>query len=813
MEPFEVIGATAALAQLIQLCIKSGNQAHRLVQSYIKAPKELAQLSKKLDHLRLLLQHIQDLYKDLADAQAEYLLPDAHKDLIYGCLQVNVVALENLQALQNAQNPTTNSSNVKNSLRWAAVDKRKSHAIIEELKGSETSLDVILSLLSVRIASLNRASIVALRLSQESFYSQMANSVEEIKLCFRAQTGLISSEETSASTRHVIEKFQDEQRADSIETKHWLSSIMQSQSQNQIISNKCSQSHKETLSELSSLRRDIESHRSKSKCITPLPEMQTPHRKRTTKIPRQPLNPICPPTRLRKHETGPDFERRMQERKFEHDWKKMITKHSYISGFNDEVQPPRSFKPRLAVSMRLMATKNSWKAHAALRARLYVLGQRLVFFEIKARHFARAWMSVPFLGCSMTILHVRSSEDPIFLACRDWDLSTVRYLIETRQASVHDIDHDKRANLLQVNLLRSIGFSDWNPLGGSSDLLVGAIHANDLEELLFGLEIVKMDPTMQVTGGRALDAAVSFNNVRFAGILTAAGAPLRWNSSEDFYICPLVRGLRENSSYEMGHWLLFAGADTRQFDFYSGTAWYSFWQGAAIRYGNVPIHFIQMEGILSHLLLHGSNPHDIFIRSNVPSTFASANFGKPWYHWFGQIKATEVARLPAYKSSVLREWTEYGHGFPSNDWKEAYEKNEAQRRPEFLASWTSSGVISWSDTGLDDERESDKSNFDNGLSRFPFVRLLVNALQLAGYRAEMDDDGDVWYDDEDGDQYVDAREFQPSEDADDGFVANCPICQNPEKYGLGYVVTEGERGKQILREYREKRENKKKEFF
>ncbi|KAL6415978.1 ankyrin unc44 [Ilyonectria robusta] len=269
----------------------------------------------------------------------------------------------------------------------------------------------------------------------------------------------------------------------------------------------------------------------------------------------------------------------------------------------------------------------------------------------------------------------------------------------------------------KVNLLRSIGFSDWNPLDGSSNLLLGAIHTNDLEELFFGLEIVKMDPTMQVTGGRALVAAATFNNVCFAGILSAAGAPFRWNAAEDVYLCPLARGLRQNSSYEMGHWLLFSGADTRQLDIYSGTAWCSFWQGAAIRYGNVPIHFIQMEGILSHLLLHGSNPHDIFTSSNLPKTFASANYGKPWYHHFGQIKATEVARLPAYKSSVLGEWTEYGHGFPSNDWKEAYEKNEAQRRPAFLASWTSSGVISWSDAESDDERESDELNFENGAAR------------------------------------------------------------------------------------------------
>lgn len=448
----------------------------------------------------------------------------------------------------------------------------------------------------------------------------------------------------------------------------------------------------------------------------------------------------------------------------------------------------------------------------------------------------------------------------------------------------------------KINLLRSIGFSDWNPLDESSNLLIGAIQTNDLEELLFGLEIVKMDPAMQVTGGRALGAAVSFNNVSFAGILTAAGAPFFFNygATEDVWGCPLVRGLRENSSYEMGHWLLFSGADTRHLDFHSGTAWYSFWEGAAARHRNMSVHFMQMEGILSHLLFHGSDPHDTFISSNIPNTLVPVWYGKPWYHYVGQIKAPEVARLCAYESAALPAWTEHRPDSPSNDWKEAYEKNETQRTPAFLASWTSSGVISWPDDGSEDERGADKSNLDtealrpfktgsledtNGnkppdqfdnistndhkyssehvssedavyidddpdrwilrfpeywdtfeqttlfydtiatpegcrqLSRFPLVRLLVNALQLAGYSAEMDDDGDIWYDDEDGDQYVDAREFQPDEGADDGFVANCPICQNPEKYGLGYVVDEGERGKQLQREYREKRKEEKRRFF
>lgn len=92
------------------------------------------------------------------------------------------------------------------------------------------------------------------------------------------------------------------------------------------------------------------------------------------------------------------------------------------------------------------------------------------------------------------------------------------------------------------------------------------------------------------------------------------------------------------------------------------------------------------------------------------------------------------------------------------------------------------------------------------------ARLLVSALQLAGYRAEMDDDGDVWWDPDDGDQYFDAPESQQpyhahADGSDDGnamYTAHCPICRDPEKYGLGYIVEEDERGTRMVREYREK---------
>ena len=55
MEPLEIVGATAAIAQLLKLAIDIGNQARQLVQSFVHAPKELAELSAKIDRLGVLL--------------------------------------------------------------------------------------------------------------------------------------------------------------------------------------------------------------------------------------------------------------------------------------------------------------------------------------------------------------------------------------------------------------------------------------------------------------------------------------------------------------------------------------------------------------------------------------------------------------------------------------------------------------------------------------------------------------------------------------------------------------------------------------
>jgi hypothetical protein len=94
------------------------------------------------------------------------------------------------------------------------------------------------------------------------------------------------------------------------------------------------------------------------------------------------------------------------------------------------------------------------------------------------------------------------------------------------------------------------------------------------------------------------------------------------------------------------------------------------------------------------------------------------------------------------------------------------------------------------------------------MSTFPLVQALCNALQLAGYRAEMDEGGDIWFEDGDGDPYYDAREWQPGPGEDDGIQANCPICQDPDKHGLGYILRRAAAGERYVDEFRARREAK-----
>ncbi|KAK4183376.1 hypothetical protein QBC35DRAFT_394013 [Podospora australis] len=88
---------------------------------------------------------------------------------------------------------------------------------------------------------------------------------------------------------------------------------------------------------------------------------------------------------------------------------------------------------------------------ARLRARLRILGKRVLQLEITMSRFARAWTNLPRMDCSMTVIKVRPVSAPIFKACREWDLDTAKYLMESGEASFCDVDDEYRNGLLEVS--------------------------------------------------------------------------------------------------------------------------------------------------------------------------------------------------------------------------------------------------------------------------------------------------------------------------------------------------------------------------
>ncbi|KAI9147975.1 hypothetical protein HJFPF1_11796 [Paramyrothecium foliicola] len=90
------------------------------------------------------------------------------------------------------------------------------------------------------------------------------------------------------------------------------------------------------------------------------------------------------------------------------------------------------------------------------------------------------------------------------------------------------------------------------------------------------------------------------------------------------------------------------------------------------------------------------------------------------------------------------------------------------------------------------------------LGRYPMATTFWAAVNMAGYRAEIDDDGDVWWSDDDCERYVDAREYQLAND-DDGLPQECPMCQKPALWGLETILRRKAAGLAAIDEYRKRK--------
>jgi hypothetical protein len=70
-------------------------------------------------------------------------------------------------------------------------------------------------------------------------------------------------------------------------------------------------------------------------------------------------------------------------------------------------------------------------------------------FSLQFHLKSLSWAISPRLVCSITVFNLRPSDAAIFLACRNGRYDEVQYLLESGQASIHDVD-EETGGLLEV---------------------------------------------------------------------------------------------------------------------------------------------------------------------------------------------------------------------------------------------------------------------------------------------------------------------------------------------------------------------------
>ncbi|KAI1133245.1 hypothetical protein F5Y10DRAFT_84773 [Nemania abortiva] len=808
MDPLTVIGAVASVAQLLDVADRATTSARSLTHSIVNAPLEVQKLSNKLERFKLLIEHVEKYEKINRTASIDKIFSSQYRNILYELLEVNVNALQSLKSLCSP--PTASPMSTRGRLRWAAIDKKKARSILEDMRDAESSLDTALSMVTMHIVSLNQTSLAALQTGQDMVLPYLKRGLDDAKEHVNTQL-LQISEQIDVQTKQILQELRDNSGAEKLESSREF----------------------------------------------------------------RPKSSNCPKQALVRTEELHQFESGALVSTQILNWhmKRIREQHSWALGSLSKFFERDAYWPQLDVAISSSSNQARRKMRFVLRMGFRLIQQHILHFEVTLRQNARQWMSIPWLGCSLTTINVRPIESPIFRACFDWDFESVRFLIETSQASIYDVDNETRRGLLEhvfrtteknnmnslhyrphcfngqllveylldigynpnvfngsepmpatlhaflvgcldsvshllhrgadidsfevnpssllgwregemfqrkIRLLHSVGFSDWKVETGYS-LLQSAGTSGDWDGFLFALEVVRIDPNISNFIGSPLSQIACYGDVPMMAVLIECGADI--NGGDKSWGGP---GLNCGIGTGALHYLLFLGADINCTDAHLQNPWYHAWEAIL---SQQRLDYDRDELPLTHLLLHGADPFQAAHHAHISSVCKhwGCNGDHPWFHFLGYIKAPEFARAFSYPIEIMQFWDRQ---LPQQA-IDYYEDFETRRKPQlnpFLA--------------YDDWMTRQISHSKFHAEEFPAVRLLCNALQRAGYRAEMDCEGDIWYDDDDGDMYYDAREYQPGQGCDRP-ATDCFICQDFEKYGLGHIIDEIEEGKQRLYRYRE----------
>lgn len=134
----EVLGATAATAQLLSLCAKCGRAAAHITRSYSDAPKEIEDLSYKAELLQLRIQQLGDRCDGESGANTgETFLPSAQSSRFLDLLKSQHEALTEILDGNGSGRELGKSSRA----RWATIDRLKVRRVMGKVAEINGSLD------------------------------------------------------------------------------------------------------------------------------------------------------------------------------------------------------------------------------------------------------------------------------------------------------------------------------------------------------------------------------------------------------------------------------------------------------------------------------------------------------------------------------------------------------------------------------------------------------------------------------------------------------------------------------------------------
>lgn len=419
----------------------------------------------------------------------------------------------------------------------------------------------------------------------------------------------------------------------------------------------------------------------------------------------------------------------------------------------------------------------------------------------------------------------------------------------------------------QMKLLRSWKIWNWRSYDdrlANQGILEFWAETDDAEAILQVISDDLLDVNVTSMSITPLQIAVENGSFRVAAILMASGAHLDMIDGEDngALRSPMSHVMKRPETFANAHFLLLNNTNP-------GSTWDEYFGWAITNQDvqlHKRFSFDQVVGLAMHMLFHGANCHYLAEeRQPIPNTshlplatqqyrmtveYAPEELNKrqsrtlwtnkgaicldgfsaldePWYKKHArdiqrsaiigtddgldqaigpdrrEPAACDDSEVESQDGSCDTD-SEYDREFQHDDFiklEKGIIPNSYLPRKNLLD--TESEIACYGKTGFRDAVATRRKR--RRLARYPLVVAYCTAVQQAGYRAEMDEDGDVWWSDDDGDRYVDAREKQPLKGVDDGVVANCPMCQDPEGWGLGFIKKKEREGLELMRQQNERR--------